>query len=260
MLSEARESAERVSLSAVDPFTLRSDYAPPGARYTFPPWPTCRFSPRVGAALCAAAPRGRLAARGGGDGRRIVRGQVPRGRTGPEGAGRGAAGGPPGLAARSAGAGAGAGAPPAAVRPQRARSRDPGRAPPQPRPQRRPSLPGRRVQLRLRGRARRGDARLRGAAGLARRAGHQSGPDAPEPQPSGLAAPPLADRPRRRALRPSRLAERDAGEGSEPVPPHRDATSSWPTATGSRRRTPLSPPRWTTQRSAPSSSRCPTSC
>ncbi len=83
------------------------------------------------------------------------------------------------------------------------------------------------------------------------------GPNPPEPQSPGLAAPPVADRPRRGALRPSRLGERDAGEGAESRSRSSSTTCSWLTATGSRRRTRRSPPRWTTRRSAPSSSEVP---
>ena len=74
----------------------------------------------------------------------------------------------------------------------------------------------------------------------------QSRPDPPQPQPAGLAAPPLADRPRRRALRPSRLGRRDRRAGAGTVPAASRDTCCWRAATDWRRWTQTSAAaRWT---------------
>ena len=91
------------------------------------------------------------------------------------------------------------------LRPKRAGSRDPGAPPAKPRHQRRRALPRGCVQLRRRRRRRPPRPRARGAHRLARRVHDEPRSHPPQPEPARLAATPLAHRPRRRAVRASRL-------------------------------------------------------
>ncbi len=148
------------------------------------------------------AARGRVAAGArGGRRRRPVRGQVPRRRPGPEGAGGRDRGRRAGALARAAGARAGArGARPRAGA-RRAGPGDPGPDPRQRGPEPRRRLPARRAALHAGPPARAGPG---GGGRLARRAGREHRPHAAQPQPAALARQPVADRPRRRAVRAPR--------------------------------------------------------
>ena len=82
--------------------------------------------------------------------------------------------------------------------------------------QRRARLPARLADLQP-GRRRRARPGARGRDRLARRADHERRPVAAEPEPAALARPPVADRPRRRALPPARVG-RPAGRRAAAVP------------------------------------------
>ena len=99
---------------------------------------------------------------------------------GAEGPDRRAGGGPARAGPRPAGARARDRGPVRGLRPERARSRDPGHPAGQPRRQRGAALPRRGVQFRRHRGGRADLGRLRHAARVARRARHQSGPEPPQ--------------------------------------------------------------------------------